>query len=1238
MYSGTSRPVPSNAALKALRQLAYISSGTAIGVATLCAEERRRRTQTVQKIADNARRIRQSPRYYQNAAVATQTPEDDIIGSGGLGWLPEYSERQETSEGTAGKPKHEQCGPPFRGHELPSTVQRGYAQLEEQSKKHKESIAKRRKVPTNVQQRRVQPHWQPFRPPQSQIPLRTDLAGTQSRGAPRSKVDFSRPGYAGPQLSNETTGTPMKSPPGLPKLVSHEVVEDNAPMQQPPKVKRPVRHSSSEGGADAEVQVTAINRPLRNGRGKQKQSLPSALRRSDAILELEALRTKCRRLLSTSRVEVTPHEIATHRELSANTDQWRSLVYECFDAASTAGDIRSMHRLLQLADVLVPGPDNLPYCASFLRFCDAQEAYDEVLDLFSHGKVLPHTSLRDLDGQSKEIIAYACTRSSKSHALTVGHFQYVFDHVPVALRGRILQQWTPVQLLAEWRATRHMATFNDRIKKLRRLFGATGEAEALFRLEKTVIDVLLSANAHEQARNSVADLHRNTSHDSFTVSAAAVLFAKKGQWDSLNRLLAVAGKLDKTACDANVTRRLNNTLHLYAREHKSVDAWKFVTAMVDSLGFQPNQATTEIMLQCFVSKNTIGLIPKWIRHIRIMGERFTLDARLAAKLLTRYYLDYRPSHVLVMWFCRNLAHFAPSLAGPEYFDLVREAVGFDIRKLEGQHNKNISSRRSKVETRLNSLDSEHHNVVPSPGWTWDNQVHFTHPNAITKVPANGYGSPSVSASPEEELPSMIQIEDFRPLPHEMVPTTDAVPNILKSDKTPSAKDPDSVNAPAKSFEKPERAMVKALSVHDHNLVLQLYHQSLNREGLPSSPFALEVAVEACLRQDRGDAMQANGLLREARKAGMNITGAMGPMLVHRMKRLKKGDRAELDKLHETVTEYYRINDENGWPVKHHVGVTAANILIHNQRGQQGIAVLNAIFPSDHAARRPLDTVAMAVFIDGYFTIGSGGGLRWAFETVLEQNMRIDQNFLHAVKAIVRRHGFDGTARWAVAGDKSMKTPIVHWIQQCYERRASQMLEAKVLGRRLVACLAKCAKEQEKPTVNVAMRGDVEDVLFGQRMRTNLPEPSIDAAEDVAAADLTRMEHRRRLRHSVHIKEKVSQITRSRLPLRTNGRRASPLRRHHIRWLRQYRAYLRHDLTMPDGKVASFRYKLADSPQDSLASRRRNAATQGRGGLTIPSTVLSFDEHLADGIGPDDSGGASPSLVALEQASKLYEVQ
>ncbi|KAF2721501.1 hypothetical protein K431DRAFT_224286, partial [Polychaeton citri CBS 116435] len=68
MYSSKSRPVPSKGALRVLYQLAYISSGAALGVGVLCAEERRRRTQIIQRIADNARILRQSPRCVHNAA------------------------------------------------------------------------------------------------------------------------------------------------------------------------------------------------------------------------------------------------------------------------------------------------------------------------------------------------------------------------------------------------------------------------------------------------------------------------------------------------------------------------------------------------------------------------------------------------------------------------------------------------------------------------------------------------------------------------------------------------------------------------------------------------------------------------------------------------------------------------------------------------------------------------------------------------------------------------------------------------------------------------------------------------------------------------------------------------------------------------------------------------------------------------------------------------------------------
>lgn len=77
MLKSPTRPrAPSAATLRVLYQLAYISSGTAVGIGALCAEERRRRTQIVQRVADNAKRIRQSPRYAHGAAAAAVRQHD----------------------------------------------------------------------------------------------------------------------------------------------------------------------------------------------------------------------------------------------------------------------------------------------------------------------------------------------------------------------------------------------------------------------------------------------------------------------------------------------------------------------------------------------------------------------------------------------------------------------------------------------------------------------------------------------------------------------------------------------------------------------------------------------------------------------------------------------------------------------------------------------------------------------------------------------------------------------------------------------------------------------------------------------------------------------------------------------------------------------------------------------------------------------------------------------------------
>lgn len=144
MLARKSRPVPSKAALQVLYQLAYISSGAAVGVAALCAEERRRRTQLVQKIADNAKRIRQSPRHHHNAAAAVQVSDECMVGSGHKDWV---QERQgEPGEWKRRRRKIPEAGPEgggaARSPELPSVVEDAYQQT--QDGKMEQGLSKRR--------------------------------------------------------------------------------------------------------------------------------------------------------------------------------------------------------------------------------------------------------------------------------------------------------------------------------------------------------------------------------------------------------------------------------------------------------------------------------------------------------------------------------------------------------------------------------------------------------------------------------------------------------------------------------------------------------------------------------------------------------------------------------------------------------------------------------------------------------------------------------------------------------------------------------------------------------------------------------------------------------------------------------------------------------------------------------------------------------------------------------------
>ncbi|KAK6389842.1 hypothetical protein LTR65_006111 [Meristemomyces frigidus] len=1369
MLSGKSRPVPSKAALKVLYQLAYISSGTAVGVAALCAEERRRRTQLVQKIADNAKRIRQSPRYYQNAAFTSQEADDYGADHGGAEGALEWQHARRGKRGQTQPGHHERA---IRGPELPSVVEDAYAKAHHQDGRLSSRTTERRRPlrTTDITQgmtvaaREVEvvrthgaagrtsrsspprgtarlvdaetgftkrpPGWQDnlayktFKrtSPKAHSPLVPESSGSppiarRNSHPPALHPDISkgfrddefrtRPAWrrsSDDLLSTDKLAANARHVDFLPEDISHDVgqffegigAHDTKPrlLHKSTRVANQLLRVALELGQlddirslylwklssdvytelDAQILCGAcrslslrmdqgallefysdmfherrfqrldIQRRLQLGLYVLTEALGwavhSTLRVSargffDPMLDessrkalTQLLSEKCRELRAGGLVQRAADLIVSLHSFCSECQEFTVIIDTIFKAALEAGSLSSGAKLLRLASTLKTGVMH-EYYETFLVACDTQGAYGSIVELFGAKRRMRQLKGVVLSSKSYEIIAVACTKADEMTPWIATCFKMAHQRVPDAMRGRIVQSRSHLRLNMLWRSTHNLARVRQEIRSTAGWLQQHGSEEVQRAWKLCELEIYISANQLDLALSTIARIHGTQPVNGHTVSLAAVLFAKKGAWDSLERLLAVARDSDMIKFDADITKRFNNVFRLHSREHSGEETWKFVSAAMNDLGFSPNQATTEIVLESFVAQKSIGLIPKWLRYLQILGHRFELSARVAAKLLTRFYLDHRPSHVLIMSFCRNLAYLAPSLAGPEFTDLVKEAIGYDIRKASASHTepqvqpvlirerdrevRGAASNTAGVVVDSTARLSEGPGIPPGVQ-TLDKLPFSVGKSAIANAEA---AQPKVAAAldveppwdaadaaapglvlgtPDSELPSMIQFEDLRTMY-----TAEDSDTVVQRPEHSEYTDVPELQAPSFEHQTLERDMILAMSLAQYAKVAELYSSSLDAAALPASPLALEVAVEASLRHHRGDRTDAEDMMRQARDAGMNVTCAMGPLLIQQMYHLKSTDKNDVNNLRVSVIEYYRMNDENGWPVKHHVGITAANLLINSRRAEHGLNILDAIYRSEWAVKRPLDIVAMTVFLKGYAALRSIEGIKWVVKTVLTEDMRVDQKFLAALRDAMKR--FTRISQSAVPvrpgganGKNARLVPVlVDWIQQCHERRAKQRFEAKVLGRKLVACLAKCANQQQEPGIEAAARHALEDAIFGQRVKAlNLPS---DVDSDSAVTPTTN-------RYLERLKLRVAREIRAEHVHQRRGPRARALGAYDRRWLVQYRAFLRRNLVMPGGKLAAFRYRLADEPEDSLA-RRQTSDGAGHG----TRLTADFNEEL-----------------------------
>lgn len=1221
MLKTPNRPrAPSAATLRVLYQLAYISSGTAVGIGALCAEERRRRTKIVQRVADNAKRIRQSPRYAHGAA-AVAVKEHEVENE--YGWSVNGDEvesdgLQRTEADRRRTRRLENLGG-AKMPGLPSVVQEEYGKLVEG--RHKKSNRRVRSARPDFVE--AHGHWEstPNADPKEQ--------NVRVRFTPSS----SQPSYSGTKINTCYDWMSYQRPQRYGFVTTHEL--------QTTSRKNQLFHATEEGRSyenphstydqvatlfltreiwtrthgfqpdlspETLVRDVGIFFEIVNAKTSVKTSINHACRVADQLLRLsldlgcttaarslllwklavdvlsvedifetvtsfasiaeslspEATKQFFSDLFATSvycgaseakqlrvilRLRAEALKLNTHEdyygpyeELTENivmrirlssSDVAKFLVPECrrlidsghlssavklwcmtmrsrrydegtealletdlFDASLTSRHLSLCVRMLRTNDSRKCG-DNSHRKDAFIKVCFEEGGTGLLRNLFGEQRKM---ALRNNDNLSPESYAYLCRSFADSRRGTQ-MFKMYYDRVPPELRPSVTKTRASNEsfaLKAQWKATRHLHDVRAAYEQaLKRLEDIGAKEEALRTLHVAMIEVELSANQTVTAVGALLQLNEGGSDGSVAMLTALAL-AKQKEWATFGRLFETL-KNNNTMLDWTppTTRAFNNVLHLFSRSHSAQQLSDFATMAFDELSFRPNEATWEVLLSGLVSKSAVSLLKYWINLKDASGRKFKLEAQIGAALMKRWYLDSRLPHVMVMWFCRSMVQRASSLRSDALKNLVREAIGFDLRTLHGVN----APRMAPIIRARQALLDNSGDGLPKPGYIWNGRLYDkarstagvkslprslmsdqsmvpmknittdgadSEVSAVTWVPNLTTKSMNGTETSERDAGSFKSgagsLEDDSPKANTLAALMAAISVSRPGSNVDNVEAEDihlshEENQPAvvtSNVEALEREMISYFSLQQYESALGLYHNSLDAKNLPASPLMLEVAIEASL-QSNNDRQEAEQIMSAARDAGMNVTCAMGPLLIDEIRRASLNNIQDVAALRGRTMDYYRSNELNGLHVKHHVGTAAAHTMIQAGFAESGVNLLSTILHSSWCAEASLDITAMSVWLTGYAALGHVDGMHWVVKEVLDQDLGIDNGFMRSLKR-ARRPAIrldDGPLTYRKQKPKTLAY-LEQWYDICSRKRLAQMQESKVFGRKLANLLATAA--------------------------------------------------------------------------------------------------------------------------------------------------------------------------------------
>ncbi len=192
----------------------------------------------------------------------------------------------------------------------------------------------------------------------------------------------------------------------------------------------------------------------------------------------------------------------------------------------------------------------------------------------------------------------------------------------------------------------------------------------------------------------------------------------------------------------------------------------------------------------------------------------------------------------------------------------------------------------------------------------------------------------------------------------------------------------------------QRQMLLAMSLNNPIKAIQIYESSKAR-GLPLDWKDLEIAVECSIRAHRGSFDPAVKLLQSAQEAGMNIQGALTPILIHGTYRRQQTG----EELARTAMEFYGMLEKNNIRVRHHVAVATANQMVNQGSPRAAVNLLSNVSRLPLTEKKPLDIVGMTIFLRAYGALKDLVGVEWVVKTVFQKNLRVDHLFLKALRNV-----------------------------------------------------------------------------------------------------------------------------------------------------------------------------------------------------------------------------------------------